>query len=122
MRVSTFDKSLELKTDAAVTTSGDETLILCNPRKLGAAKVVANVTEANGSGLEIYVNASPTVGGTKTKVARLPAISENGKYEIPISGEHIASLVPTAEALGIGFIAGASVVSFNVQAYLAPEI
>lgn len=120
----TFDKSTELKAQAAVTTSSDETLVLLAPRKLGdRAKVVVNVSAVSGTSptLAPYINVSPTVGGTKTKVAQLPAINAVGQYEIPISGKLVESLVPTAEAIGIGWTVGGTTPSFTVEAYIAFE-
>ena len=120
----TFDKSTELKAQAAVTTSSDETLVLLAPRKLGdRAKVVVNVSAVSGTSptLAPYINVSPTVGGTKTKVAQLQAINAVGQYEIPISGRLVESLVPTAEAIGIGWTVGGTTPSFTVEAYIAFE-
>lgn len=120
----TFDKSTELKASAAVTTSADETLVLLAPRKLGdRAKVVVNVSAVSGTTptLAPYINVSPTVGGTKTKVAQLPNITAVGQYEIPISGKLVESLVPTAEAIGIGWTVGGTTPSFTVEAFIAFE-
>lgn len=120
----TFDKSTELKAQAAVTSSSDETLVLLTPRKLGdRAKVVINVSAVSGTAPTIapYVNVSPTVGGSKTKVAQLPNITTVGQYEIPISGRLVESLVPTAEAIGIGWTVGGTTPSFTVEAYIAFE-
>jgi len=120
----TFDKSTELKAAAAVTTSADETLVLLAPRKLGdRAKVVVNVSAVSGTTptLAPYINVSPTVGGTKTKVAQLPNINAVGQYEIPISGKLVESLVPTAEAIGIGWTVGGTTPSFTVEAFIAFE-
>lgn len=120
----TFDKSTELKASAAVTTSADETLVLLAPRKLGdRAKVVINVSAVSGTSptLAPYINVSPTVGGAKTKVAQLPNINAAGQYEIPISGKLVESLVPTAEAIGIGWTVGGTTPSFTVEAFIAFE-
>lgn len=120
----TFDKSTELKAVAAVTASADETLVLLAPRKLGdRAVVVINVSAVSGTSptLAPYINVSPTVGGTKTKVAQLPNISAVGQYEIPLSGNLVNTLVPTAEAIGIGWTVGGTTPSFTVEAFLAFE-
>lgn len=120
----TFDKSTELKAVAAVTASGDETLVLLQPRKLGdRAVVVLNVSAVSGTTptLAPYINVSPTVGGAKTKVAQLPAINAVGQYVIPITGDLVAQHVPTAEAIGIGWTVGGTTPSFTVEAFLAFE-
>lgn len=126
MPYKTFDKQLELKSVAAVTTTGDETLILANPRKLGnSAKVVIVVSAVAGTNptLAPYINVSPTVGGTKTKVAQLPNITAVGTYEIPLSGDLVAQHVPTAEAIGIGWtVGGTGSPSFTVAAYITQEV
>jgi hypothetical protein len=119
-----FDKQNELKASAAVTASSDETLILCQPRKMGnRAVVVLNVSAVSGTTptLAPYINVSPTVGGTKTKVAQLPVINAVGRYEIPLSGRLVEQHVPTAEALGIGWTVGGTTPSFTVQACLVVE-
>ena len=119
-----FDKQNELKASAAVTASADETLILCQPRKMGnRAVVVLNVSAVSGTTptLAPYINVSPTVGGAKTKVAQLPAINAVGRYEIPLSGKLVEQHVPTAEALGIGWTVGGTTPSFTVEAYLVVE-
>jgi len=119
-----FDKNNELKASGAVTASQDETLILCSPRKMGGrAKVVINVSAVGGTTptAAFYVNVSPTVGGTKTKVAQLPNITAVGQYEIPLSGKLVEQHVPTAEALGIGATLGGTTPSFTYQAFLAFE-
>lgn len=124
MSFNTFDKQLELKAPAAVTADSDETLILCAPRKLGkSAKVILIVSAVTGTTptLIAYVNVSPTVGGTKTRVAQLPTINAAGRYEIPVSGDLVAQHVPTAEALGVGWDVGGTSPSFTIHAYLAPE-
>lgn len=120
----TFDKSTELKAAAAVTTTTDETLILLAPRKMGdRVKVVINVIEVSGTlpTLAPYINVSPTVEGAKTRVAQFPNITGVGQYEIPLSGTLVSQYVPTAEAIGIGWIVGGTTPSFTCEAFLAFE-
>ena len=120
----TFDKSTELKASGAVTTSADETLIAIDVARLGdRAVVVINVSAVSGTTptLAPYVNASTTVGGSKTKIAQLPAINAVGRYEIPISGTLARQHVSGAAALGIGWTVGGTTPSFTCQAYIAFE-
>jgi hypothetical protein len=122
---STFDKNLELQASTAVAASADATLISFPIRKVGnKCKVIVNVTAVSGTNptAVLYVNVSPTVGGTKTKIATLPAITAVGQYEIPLSGKLAEQLVPTAAAVGVGVtIGGTDTPTFTFSAFLAPE-
>lgn len=122
----TFDKLLELKSASPVTFSQDETLIAFDAVRMGdRVSVIINVTAVSGSGttptLTPYINVSPTVGGTKTKIAQLPAISAIGRYEIPLSGIMAKQFVAGAAAIGVGWTVGGTTPSFTCEAYLAFE-
>lgn len=119
-----FDKLLELKGAAAVTASGDETLIAFDAVRMGdRVSAIINVTAVSGTTptLAPYINVSPTVGGTKIKIAQLPAISAIGRYEIPLSGILAKQSVAGAAAIGVGWTVGGNTPSFTCEAYLAFE-
>lgn len=119
-----FDKLLELKSAAAVTASQDETLIAFDAVRMSdRVSAIINVTAVSGTTptLAPYINVSPTVGGTKTKIAQLPAISAIGRYEIPLSGTLAKQFVAGAAAIGIGWTVGGTTPSFTCEAYLAFE-
>lgn len=120
----TFDKLLELKSAAAVTASQDETLIAFDAVRMGdRVSAIINVTAVSGTTptLAPYINVSPTVGGAKTKIAQLPAISAIGRYEIPLSGNLAKQFVAGAAAIGVGWTVGGTTPSFTCEAYLAFE-
>lgn len=119
-----FDKLLELKPAAAVTASGDETLIAFDAVRMSdRVSAIINVTAVSGTTptLAPYINVSPTVGGTKTKIAQLPAINAVGRYEIPLSGTLAKQFVAGAAAIGVGWTVGGTTPSFTCEAYLAFE-
>ena len=119
-----LDRSLELKAAAAVTASGDETLIAFDAARMGdRVTAVVNVSAVAGTTptLAPYINVSTSVGGTKTKIAQLPAISAAGRYEIPLSGTLAKQFVSEAAAIGVGWTVGGTSPSFTCEAYLAFE-
>jgi hypothetical protein len=121
---STFDKNLELQASTTITSTTDATLIEFPVRKAGnKLKVIINVTAVSGTTptAAFYVNVSPTVGGSKTKIAQLPTINAVGQYEIALSGKQAEQHVSTAEAIGIGATIAGTTPSFTYNAYLAPE-
>lgn len=123
-----FDAELELRdlADGAEISSADEAGVALDVRGAGDFKVVFNVTALDtGDADETYslvvdVDSLAAFSDSPVEVADI-TVSAVGTYEIPLSGDYIASLDADAAAIRVGAVLGGTTPSIAYGAFVVPS-
>ena len=124
----TFDSELELRdlADGAETSSADEAGVALDVRGAGDFKVVLQVTALDVAdtdetySLVVDVDSLAAFSDSPVEVADI-TVTAVGTYEIPLSGDYIASLDPNAAAIRVGVVIGGTTPSITYGSYVVPS-